>query len=76
MWVYEIFSSGVVVGVQRVGWGVKCKIPGVRTAEIWDFFIKYVAGMFQRYLYKNLAGVQLVEEVGAEQGGKMLSCRG
>ena len=32
--------------------------------------------MFQRYLYKNLAGVQLVEEVGAEQGGKMLSCRG
>ena len=55
---------------------VKCEIPGVRTAEIWDFLIKYVAGMFQRYLYKNLAGVQLVEEVGAEQGGKMLSCMG
>ena len=45
MWVYEIFSSGVVVGSWRVGrFGgvVKCEIPGVKTAEIWDRFFDQI----------------------------------
>ena len=42
VWVYEIFSSGVVVGSWKVGWVVKCEIPGVKTAEIWDRFFDQI----------------------------------